>query len=225
MSETFERDMTPWKAGYPDRAVVLVVSGQPKDWIFSLNGESKEVVDELVRISMKYGIMTPYTSFLADESVNLAKGKEIRDRMRSNAVRLSRSETGVGGQRDAMSRRELNKARRAPPASGVRHDQSAAQYGYSDDNAYKEGKKKRITNVQNVGNQTLYRRGNVWLAPGTEKLDLKKDADKIKEIERFSKKYFELVRINTIEQNQVFASQRTGEELVINLRGQVYRIR
>ncbi len=190
-----------------------------------LNGESKEVVDELVKISKKYGIMTPYTSFLADESVNLAKSTEIHGRMRRSAHRLAKSETGVGGQRDAMSRRQLNDATRAPASSGVRYDQSVAQYGYSDDKAYKAGKKSRISNVQNVGDQTLYRRGKVWLAPGTEKLDLKKDADKIKEIERFSKKYFELVRINTIEQNQVFASQRAGEELVINLRGQAYRIR
>jgi Ca-activated chloride channel family protein len=190
-----------------------------------LNGESKEVVDELVKISMKYGIMTPYTSFLADESVDLAKSGELRERGRREANRLSKSSTGVAGQRDAMSRRKLNEAKRAPASTGVRHDQSAAQYGYSDDKDYEAGKESRVANVQNVGNQTLYRRGKVWLAPGTEKLDLEKDADKIKEIERFSKDYFELVRTNSIDQNQVFASQRAGEELVINLRGQAYRIR
>ncbi len=191
-----------------------------------LSGKSKEVVDELVKISMKYGIMTPYTSFLADESVNLGKSMEIRTVMKNSAQRLARSETGVVGQMDAVTRSKLIKAVRATVPAGPSSRLGVAQYGYSDSGAYKAGKKsRRIANVQNVGNQTLYRRGKVWLAPGTEKLDLKKDADKIKEIERFSKKYFELVRRNTIEQNQVFASQRASEELVINLRGQAYRIR
>ena len=36
-----------------------------------LHGRSKELVDELVSLSTKYGILTPYTSFLADERVPL----------------------------------------------------------------------------------------------------------------------------------------------------------
>jgi Ca-activated chloride channel family protein len=36
-----------------------------------LNGQNKELTDELVSLSTKYGILTPYTSFLADERVNL----------------------------------------------------------------------------------------------------------------------------------------------------------
>ncbi len=36
-----------------------------------LNGQNKELVDELVALSMKYGLLTPYTSFLADERVQL----------------------------------------------------------------------------------------------------------------------------------------------------------
>ncbi len=36
-----------------------------------LNGQNKELTEELVSLSTKYGILTPYTSFLADERVNL----------------------------------------------------------------------------------------------------------------------------------------------------------
>ena len=36
-----------------------------------MNGSNKELIDELVAISTKYGILTPYTSFLADERVPL----------------------------------------------------------------------------------------------------------------------------------------------------------
>ena len=39
-----------------------------------LNGESKELIDEVVRISKKYGIITPYTSYLIleDEEIQLS---------------------------------------------------------------------------------------------------------------------------------------------------------
>ena len=63
------------------------------------------------------------------------------------------------------------------------------------------------------------------MTPETAKLDLKKDADKIKLIERFSKEYFEITRLNTVEQNQILAGQRANEELLVKLRGQVYQIR
>ncbi|SIO67234.1 Ca-activated chloride channel family protein [Singulisphaera sp. GP187] len=39
-----------------------------------LRGQNKELIDELVSLSTKYGIMTPYTSFLADERVTLHAG-------------------------------------------------------------------------------------------------------------------------------------------------------
>ena len=36
-----------------------------------LHGRNQELVEELVSVSQKYGIMTPYTSFLTDDAVNL----------------------------------------------------------------------------------------------------------------------------------------------------------
>ena len=36
-----------------------------------LSGQNKELIDELVSLSTQYGILTPYTSFLADERVPL----------------------------------------------------------------------------------------------------------------------------------------------------------
>ncbi len=47
-----------------------------------LHGQNKELVDELVALSTKYGILTPYTSFLADERVQLHARVENADRAR-----------------------------------------------------------------------------------------------------------------------------------------------
>ncbi|NLS79704.1 MAG: VWA domain-containing protein [Chloroflexi bacterium] len=43
-----------------------------------LHGEDKELVDEIVALSVRYGIMTPYTSFLVDETEDVltAQGRE-----------------------------------------------------------------------------------------------------------------------------------------------------
>jgi Ca-activated chloride channel homolog len=45
-----------------------------------LHGQNKELVDELLALSTKYGILTPYTSFLADERVLLHAHRANADR-------------------------------------------------------------------------------------------------------------------------------------------------
>jgi hypothetical protein len=79
--------------------------------------------------------------------------------------------------------------------------------------------------VQIVGNETLYKRGKQWVAANAQDVDLQRDQDKIKTIERFSDEYFKLTAANTPSENAVLARQQPGEELLIRLRNQVYLIR
>ncbi|MFO0953941.1 MAG: VIT domain-containing protein [Isosphaeraceae bacterium] len=53
-----------------------------------LHGQSKELVDELVALSTKYGLLTPYTAFLADERVQLHAWAENGARTRENLREL-----------------------------------------------------------------------------------------------------------------------------------------
>jgi len=81
------------------------------------------------------------------------------------------------------------------------------------------------TNVRQVGNNfVLYRRGPVWVMPATAKLDAQKDKDKITEIKRFTKEYFDLVKANTREENEVLSTQQEGEKLLVEFRGKAYSI-
>ena len=192
-----------------------------------LNGQNKELIDELVHLSQKYGIITPYTSFLADETARTMTQPERRSKAGEHLKELSKVD-GVAGQRHAMNRQELREAQQAAPAGkpGANGRGGVTEYGHAEDEAYDKGKSTRSHDtVRNVGNQTIYRRGRVWVTPGTEKLDLEKDADKIQTVERYSDEYFELIRQNTTEENQVLSSQRTDEELLITLRGQVYLVK
>jgi hypothetical protein len=79
--------------------------------------------------------------------------------------------------------------------------------------------------VQNAGKETLYRRGNLWIANNAKDLDPEKDTAKIKEIKRFSDEYFAIVKANTPDENAILAAQQAGEELLCVFRGQAYRVK
>jgi hypothetical protein len=108
--------------------------------------------------------------------------------------------------------------------SGSVYD-GGAKVGWDSVKDYEEGRQDVVANLRQVGQQNLYRRGNVWIAADAADTDLEKDKDKVITIDRFSKEYFELVKANTVEQNRVLSSQQDKEELVLKVRGQLYRIR
>jgi Ca-activated chloride channel family protein len=190
-----------------------------------LHGENKEVIDELVKLSLAYGIITPYTSFLADETTQLNRPRELADKAVLAARPLSEFSSGAAGQVNAMNRQAYNQAVRAPAASGPAGVQVMG-YGVTDTAAYEAGQVQMVTTVRQAGNQAVYRRkGNVWVAANASGVDLENLPAGVQTVERFGEEYFRLVGANTVAENQVLASQQPGEELVITLRGQVYRIR
>ncbi len=197
-----------------------------------LHGESEEVIDELVRLSKKYGIMTPYTSFLADESTPLARRDrgevmEKAGRFVSEHLAGEGNVSGRRGQTAAMNRQILREAKSAPtPArpSGAPED-SVQMLGYAGGADYEADRKSTVGGVRQVGNAAIYQRGKIWIAANAADLDPEEDAEEIETIDRFSEKYFELVRANTTRENQILATQQANEELIVRLRGQVYRIR
>ena len=71
-----------------------------------LNGQNKELVDELVALSLKYGIMTPYTSFLADESVSFGD----RSRLLTEAEFRSAEGLSVASGRAGFVQRDFKKS-------------------------------------------------------------------------------------------------------------------
>jgi Ca-activated chloride channel family protein len=227
-----------------------------------LHGESgsKELIDEVIRLSRDYGIITPYTSFLADERHATSDTRVLGMRGAASMDRLAKDSGEAAGQMAAESRLQLNSSGggggyfrggggsggasgggvatgapaalrpteavvSGPAASSPAGRDSVVVYGNADQKKYEEGKVERVEGVRQVGNQALYRRGQVWIANNAADVDLEKSADKIKTIDRYTDEYFALVRQNTTDENQVLATQKADEELVIKLRDQVYRIR
>lgn len=228
--------------------------------------DNKELIDELVRLARDYGIMTPYTAFLAEEDTHLADSVELRKAGEDAGRRMKEdSITGASGQMNAQVRNELRleskaygpSAMAAPatpgapmssggsvggsvmarsarsssvpppsqPTNGYTYAANSAQMvGNASQGAYEAGQQEVFTNVRQVSNQTLYRRGNQWYTPDLAKVDVNKDAANVKTVKQFTDEYFDLTRSNNAEQNQVLASQQPGEELLVSLRGQAYRI-
>ncbi|MBP87034.1 MAG: hypothetical protein CMJ64_10015 [Planctomycetaceae bacterium] len=199
-----------------------------------LVGKNDELVKELVVLSTRHGILTPYTSFLADENARADLALSTSTRRTSRLLdRLGEAE-GQAAFAQRFEKKAFQEARQT--ADFFAFDSAAAEapvggggggFGLggakfrdidTDEEVYAKG-------LRNIGNYSLYSRGKLWCMPNTAKLDLKKDLDKIKVIKRFSDEYFKLVQENNVVENQLLSSQREGEELLVELRGQNYWVK
>ena len=82
-----------------------------------MNGQNKEVVDELVALSMKYGLLTPYTSFLADERVPLHAMGANAARARTELEALNQVSGQAGAAQRDLKQRYMAAARAPASAS------------------------------------------------------------------------------------------------------------
>ena len=60
-----------------------------------LNGQNQELVNELVALSIKHGILTPYTSFLADETISLDDRNNLTRASRDPHVNWPQNRAGM----------------------------------------------------------------------------------------------------------------------------------
>ena len=191
-----------------------------------LNGQNEELVAELVALSTKHGILTPYTSFLADDQGN-ADLADAESGLRRARNRIERLEESAG--KAAFSQRAVKQTLRDAP----RPQASAAATAVGAAGGLGAGLAIRdidsdeivtVNTVRTVGNETLYKRGNLWIAANARDVDLEKDRGKVVVVQRFSPAWFRLIKDNLPAQNKVLAAQPAGEHLLLRLRGVIYRI-
>ena len=147
-----------------------------------LHGKNQELLDELVRLSTKHGILTPYTAFLADERTVLsaapANAARAADAFFDKADGLSRSTTGQAGVELRLAKKEMQEQKQA--FGGVQ--------GWKDSG----GNYVVEYGCTVVGNKAFYKRSGRWTDPSVTPDDEKK----AEQIEQFSDKYFELAKSN-----------------------------
>jgi Ca-activated chloride channel family protein len=167
-----------------------------------LHGKNPELVDEVVSLSLRYGIATPYTSFLVEEpqEVRVERGvpatveveKEVvveKEVLVEKAIEAPvPAPYGADAVADAEAREELRSADRAPveEAKAVRH----------------------------VGQHTFVYRSGIWV-------DTAFDADEMEptEVAFGSSRYFELAA-----EPKVAGYLALGPQVIFVLQGKAYQI-
>jgi Ca-activated chloride channel family protein len=201
-----------------------------------LHGKNPELVDELTRLAIKHGILTPYTSFIANENVPLHDVTQSRRETESRLRALEAAE-GYGGfaQRDfkgrmqqataadaAFAMRSMNALAESAPAASSPGPAGRMGGGAATPPALAPAQDEvaRATtgqSMQYVGNRVFYRRQGQWI-DGTLKPEQQKTPIRIKQ---FSDEYFNLVRRygRQVAQYLVF-----NEPALINIDNQAYLI-
>jgi Ca-activated chloride channel homolog len=190
-----------------------------------LKGKNEELVNELVALATEHGILTPYTSFLADETSDVREVAENLHRTLSEVEALDHAEGRFG----FMQRAEKSKfsaASRAPasaPSGGYGGAAAPALQtaggGYFGGNVHyydaAGDKDVAATNVRQIGRKTFFQRGK-QLVDSTVTEEQEKSA---KKVERYSREYFDLIERHGKHVAQYLA---LDEPVIINLGAETY---
>lgn len=171
-----------------------------------LKGKNDELIKELVALSTRHGILTPYTSFMADDSVNIHRTAENVRRAADRLDALAATEGSAGVAQRALKGglQGMGGEGPTPPAADLSLHRFAAEAaaapggggGVGDNRAYRlaeESKREAdavVQNVRQIGNRTFYRRDKQWIDSRITP-DQEKQARRVKQ---FSDEYFELAR-------------------------------
>lgn len=189
------------------------------------NGEQKELTDEIVDLGTRYGIVTPYTSYLAVEPGAVAETVTVtRDQRGLSTTAPTNRPTAVngrfggigGGARDhpAPPPKEAAKATTGAIAVQESKRERAAQNAMTIDG---EDDELRVeTGAQKVGDKTFYLRDGAWVDS-----EFKPEA-KLPEtaLDFGSDEYFALLK----REPQLARFFSLGERVVVVYKGRVYRV-
>nr|MCU0406702.1 hypothetical protein [Ignavibacteriaceae bacterium] len=160
-----------------------------------LNGENKELVDEITQLAREHGIVTPYTSYLImeDEEIRL-RSNELVDHFQTlpPAPELRRD---VEGDFDAMKQKSGDRSITASEeVQGLNYagniaetKQGSGRMNYRDDSGYERNLTQQVRNIQG---RAVYQSGKFWVDSELQNQNLKKQ----KRIQFNSTEYFKLLK-------------------------------
>jgi Ca-activated chloride channel family protein len=151
--------------------------GLPGPEIVKKHPKVKELVDEIIRLSTEYGILTEYTAFLAREGTELAALDEVRREALANFARRA-----IAARHGTASvNQEMNN-------STQRTQQVLNRYNTLFDENMNHV---RFTNVQQVADRTFYYRNGTWV--DSRLINKRGQVKPDKELRIGSKEFMELV--------------------------------
>lgn len=183
-----------------------------------LNGESEELIDAVVDLSIRYGIITPYTSFLIEEDDILSQqGRErANDDFAGEAMNLATTSTGASAVDAADTSLALADAEApAEPVAGfaVTEEERSEMDG---DESNELGRDQRVDNpIQNVGGKTFILQGDIWTDTTFEP-----DTMETEQVLFLSDAYFDLID-SIPELGDYFA---VGDQVIVVIDGTAYEV-
>jgi Ca-activated chloride channel homolog len=131
-----------------------------------LRGENPELVDSVINLSLRYGIITPYTSFLIEEDDILTQQGRQRaadDFRRGEAAELSRDFTGAGAVEAASDLAGITAAEAPAPAMMPFATQTAFDMDGEAEPSEPGAPTRAASNpISSVGDKTFIRLNDVW---------------------------------------------------------------
>lgn len=168
-----------------------------------LHGRNEELITSLTELSRKYGILTPYTSFLAREDVDI-HNVQINVQQTTQQLRMLDEVGGVSGVNQRASKSAMKENSKSV-ATGV------ASYEDS------SGSIQVVETVKNIGGRAFYFKDNRWVDGSMTETEV----SNAKEVKQFTEEWFEISRQNSQEMNSMLTFDK---EVVVRLNGQSYKI-
>jgi len=168
------------------------------------NGETKEIRDEITELGTRYGIVTPYTSYLATDGSFQAASRDARGfaNLAPRAEAMMREKSGAGAVQMSVQQ------------NAMKANKSLAM-DRKDDSEEQVIVKNTATN-QFVGNKNFFRQGSNWVDA-----DFKSEARLPETNLKFaSEDYFELAT----REKGIAQYLALGEEVTFVWKNRVYRI-
>jgi Ca-activated chloride channel family protein len=109
----------------------------------------KELVDEIVRLSTEYGVLTEYTAFLATDGTDFSQRDAINEQARQSLVNnVQATRSGMGG---------------VTQMANVSTQRTQSSVNRSNTFLTQNMQRVEITNVQQITDRTFFRRNNRWV--------------------------------------------------------------
>ena len=184
-----------------------------------LKGKNDELIEELVKLSTKHGILTPYTSFMADEETDV-RDVAANARRAEGRLRALEQASGAGGFVQRQLKGSFQRADRAAAAPAA-EPMLAAPADMGAGMKFAEEAKREATvaarKVRNIANRTFFYRDDRWV----DSQVTKEQEARAQRVKQFSPEYFELARRHgrAMAQYMVF-----DEPVLLNVEDQAYLI-
>lgn len=156
--------------------------------MLDLKGHNQELVDELVQLSKKYGILTPYTSFLALEDQAITADEKLQEIAAEN-VTIMDDTVGQSANKQREIKGGMKTVNSAPAPMSSKLDEMEA-YAALDKQVASAGNFNKMHAPNNWAGQIFFYKNGQWQAENLKEKDLAKPVN----IVQLSDEYFELAQ-------------------------------